>query len=188
MTITKSGELVSFYTVNKAPIKHLKVYFSPKQAGEGTPSPENVREIEGLEYINTIITGESLTEFNTPGAVRWYVPEEYLTKTILYHGFIDNSSGTSIIKLSLRLRDANNTSLGTYYSTQTVQPGECKSIMALVNIPDNVNSIQFAVSNAQNTIIKSRGIYPYTAENSIYFNLDSVLYGGYVDLVTGELV
>ena len=26
----KEGSLVSFYTVNKAPIKHLRVYFSPK--------------------------------------------------------------------------------------------------------------------------------------------------------------
>ena len=59
MTITKSGELASFYTVNKAPIKHLRVYFSPKQAGEGDPSPENVREISGWDNINIYHNGKN---------------------------------------------------------------------------------------------------------------------------------
>ena len=52
MIITKEGTLASFYTVNKAPIKHLRVYFSPKQAGTGDPSPENVREISGWNSIS----------------------------------------------------------------------------------------------------------------------------------------
>ena len=62
MTITKEGALASFYTVNKASIKHLKVYFSPKQAGEGTPSPENVREISGWDGITVYKTGKNLVD------------------------------------------------------------------------------------------------------------------------------
>ena len=62
MTITKEGALASFYTVNKASIKHLKVYFSPKQAGEGTPSPENVREISGWDGITVYKTGKNLLD------------------------------------------------------------------------------------------------------------------------------
>lgn len=66
MTITKSGELASFYTVNKAPIKHLKVYFSPKQAGTGDPSPDNVREISGWNNITAVHTGKNLIISDDP--------------------------------------------------------------------------------------------------------------------------
>ena len=63
MTITKEGNLfalyegsfASFYTVNKMPIKHLKIHFSPIQ--DGTPSPYDVKEIDGwnnIKYANLI--------------------------------------------------------------------------------------------------------------------------------------
>ena len=64
MTITKSGELASFYTVNKAPIKHLRVYFSPKQAGSGDPSPENVREISGWNGVEVTQCGVNIFDRN----------------------------------------------------------------------------------------------------------------------------
>ena len=81
MTITKEGSLASFYTVNKAPIKHLKVYFSPKQAGEDNPSPENVREINGYNQIELNYTNEVLFEIPS-GKYTWFVPDCYKDKTI----------------------------------------------------------------------------------------------------------
>lgn len=188
MTITKEGALASFYTTNKAPIKHLRVYFSPKQAGEGDPSPENVREIEGINYITVYSKGTSIIDF-TNGTVRWYVPENFLGKDVIYQGLIDNTLGTTTVRLSLRPRDANNVSLGTYYSTQTVAPGECKNIWAIFKITTQTNNIQFSVSNAtSNTIVKERGLWLYNSEDYVTIDFDSSMYGGYVDLVTGELV
>lgn len=60
MIVTKEGALASFYTVNKAPIKHLRVYFSPKQSGSGDPSPENIRPIEGWDAVEVNNSQENL--------------------------------------------------------------------------------------------------------------------------------
>ena len=65
MTITKSGSLASFYTMNKAPIKHLKVYFSPKQTGSGDPSPENIRPIEGWKDLDLYTSGKNIFDKST---------------------------------------------------------------------------------------------------------------------------
>lgn len=46
-TAIASGSVASFWSPKPAAIKSLKVYFEPKQAGEGDPSPDNVRPIEG---------------------------------------------------------------------------------------------------------------------------------------------
>lgn len=46
-----TGPVASFHCPTNAEIRSLKVHFSPKQLGEGTPSPENVREIEGWDEI-----------------------------------------------------------------------------------------------------------------------------------------
>lgn len=46
-TATATGSVASFWSPKVAAIKSLKVYFEPKQAGEGDPSPDNVRPIEG---------------------------------------------------------------------------------------------------------------------------------------------
>lgn len=44
-TNTVSGNIASFYTPRQVDLSSLKVHFSPKQLGEGDPSPSNVREI-----------------------------------------------------------------------------------------------------------------------------------------------
>ena len=57
-----SGPVASFHCPTNAEIRSLKVHFSPKQLGEGTPSPENVREIEGGDGINLYNTGRNLLD------------------------------------------------------------------------------------------------------------------------------
>ena len=55
-----SGPVASFYCPTEATIRSLKVHFSPKQLGSGTPSPENVREIEGWDGVEVSHTGKNL--------------------------------------------------------------------------------------------------------------------------------
>ena len=119
MTITKEGALASFYTVNKAPIKHLRVYFSPKQAGSGDPSPSNVREINGWQGININTVNKNLYPFLKPTfttnvyyngyggwSTVWKIPDR--TIKYIYSTYIDNTNGTDDSHVTVWFRDIDN--------------------------------------------------------------------------------
>lgn len=59
-TVKYSGPVASFHCPTNAKIRSLKVHFSPKQLGEGDPSPENVREIVGWDGVEVNQDGENL--------------------------------------------------------------------------------------------------------------------------------
>ena len=59
-TVKYSGPVASFHCPTEATIRSLKVHFSPKQLGSGTPSPENVREIVGWDGVEVSHTGKNL--------------------------------------------------------------------------------------------------------------------------------
>ena len=48
---TLRGAVIDYTSDRKMPLNECKIYFSPVQAGEGTPSPENVREISGWDSV-----------------------------------------------------------------------------------------------------------------------------------------
>ena len=65
-TVKYSGPVASFHCPTNAEIRSLKVHFSPKQLGEGDPSPENVREIVGWDGVVVEQSGEnqsSITDY-----------------------------------------------------------------------------------------------------------------------------
>ena len=62
VTFKNSGELVKFLSASEAPIRHLKVHFSPKQEGTGNPSPENVRPIVGWDGVE-VYRNDSTTNY-----------------------------------------------------------------------------------------------------------------------------
>lgn len=47
-----SGDIASFTTDMKAPLKECKAYFNPIQEGSGDPSPDNIRPISGWTGVN----------------------------------------------------------------------------------------------------------------------------------------
>lgn len=59
-TVKYTGPVASFHCPTNAEIRSLKVHFSPKQLGEGTPSPDNVREIEGWDGVEVEQRGKNL--------------------------------------------------------------------------------------------------------------------------------
>ena len=83
VTDTISGSLATFRTPYKQDIRSLKAYFTPKQEGSGTPSPDNVRPITGWTGVEV-------------GIPSTYQQVEYL-----------ESSGTQYIGLGLALNIAN---------------------------------------------------------------------------------
>ena len=60
LTAKASGSIASFITPTVTPIESARVYFSPTQLGEGTPSPENVREIVGRTSVELKQCGKNL--------------------------------------------------------------------------------------------------------------------------------
>lgn len=72
-TVGGDSNLVSFKSAARVPITSLKAHFSPIQEGEGTPSPENVREIRGWQGVEVYQDSEWL-----PGE---YQRIEYLEST-----------------------------------------------------------------------------------------------------------
>ena len=215
MTITKEGALASFYTVNKAPIKHLKVYFSPKQAGSGDASPENIRPIEGWNNINLLYSGKNLVKnanitrttngvtftVNTDGSVRvqgtatdttWW-SYTGLPVTYLKAGTYRLTGGQSYVPIYLVGTDDD----GTQWSEARIggtEQGQGRTFTLT----------QGATVRYQAVVVKGRivdtTIYPMLTrieDNSIFtsysgidniINFPETIYGGYIDLITGELV
>lgn len=218
MTITKEGALASFYTMNKAPIKHLKVYFSPKQAGTGDPSPSNVREISGWDKINiinssvmkkiifknfnnaTVTNGTatlnndgSLTIAGTgDAACNIYCDIEPIiinnTINALFSGSKEITLPTG--RCSISLLDSNDSSIMSTIIEGSSFYGDA---VAPVSLPENTsftsNRIRITCTRSLLNITLAP-FYTHT-KNTIINDLSSIgnaIYGGYMDLVTGELV
>ena len=206
MTITKEGTLASFYTVNKAPIKHLRVYFSPKQAGEGDPSPSNVREIEGWNGVEVKHTTKSIGELEIgEGPVyTYYMPKELLNIDLVFSLYIDNTKGNNTASIGCAFLDENNQRLTQRATVQGIQAGKSgRWPITITSAPEKTHSILFLVINSPEAISKEPIIEISTPD--FYYNLKyelyrgqthtidwendiGTIYGGYVDLVTGELV
>lgn len=76
-TVKYSGPVASFHCPTEATIRSLKVHFSPKQLGSGTPSPENVREIVGWDGVEVYHSGKNLFDASKlPTTVNNYYTEQ----------------------------------------------------------------------------------------------------------------
>ena len=225
MTITKEGALTSFYTMNKAPIKHLRVYFSPKQTGSGVASPENVREISGWNNINIAQVGKNLfdikTMTNRPGVtivgntfigsaqdIRYYHDKRTESVPI----FIP--AGTTFIVHCTAYSEANVSTEGAglnpwfeYKDGTTVRPWYTRNS---ATSPTYYSGI---ITATQDIVRYYWGWYNYAGNiwhiSDLQFEISSVaseyepcinsthtidwsndigtIYGGYVDLITGEV-
>ena len=72
---TQTGNLVSFNTGMKLPLKSMTVGIDPVQRGEGDPSPDNIRPITGWTGMNIYHTDQNLiggTVFRD--AIKAYMP------------------------------------------------------------------------------------------------------------------
>lgn len=81
VTVKTSGDIASFMTPAETNIKSLKVHFSPKQLGEGDPSPDNVREIVGWDGVEVNGCGRNLLQ-NADGSLSYLYLKKGTTITI----------------------------------------------------------------------------------------------------------
>lgn len=214
MTITKEGAIASFYTVNKAPIKHLKVYFSPKQAGEGTPSSENIRPIEGWDQFTLSCSNKGLVKFGGVGPFASYFNGyndqwvKYNTTTVpivdrnsyyTYSCYIDNINGTETSQVQVWFKDITNTkylhvssgngiAVGTAgWSKVTFKPSSTDFFLGLgISLKPGAIASKGTLELG-NTMTEYE---PYQGFTQVinWSNDAGIIYGGYIDLITGELV
>lgn len=178
-----------------APLKECKVYFSPVQEGEGDPSPDNVRAIGGWTECELYHTRKNLLPS--------YKTTQSTTQVVIgqnnkrYHYDIKLPAGTYTIFVNSAI------SAFVYLAIQNVNNGK--------SIGNTNEAITFTLSNNSNIeffVYNSKGIIP---ENITSFQLEKgssatsyepytsttlpidwtteagTVYGGYVDLVTGEV-
>lgn len=203
-----SGNPVTCYPVAGYPLG-VKASWGPRQAGTGDPSPENVRPIAGLDEVRVTRSGANLLDFSKITFSQNHIDSglvaiDYAHSTITIAANINNIGYTQ----SLRSIVGEDTPPGTY-----ILDAETSSTNAvrLIYILDTKRAIRFGTptlfSDADlnstfswynnlgnpepNTISNIRfsmhptAYEPYTGTTTT-LDLPSTVYGGEVDLATGE--
>ena len=195
-----AAPLQSFTTDMAAPLKECKVHFEPVQEGTGDPSPENIRPISGWTGVEVYTAGENLIPIDyeavegkwkpTNGVIsgsvynmgQFPVPATMLRYQVEttgnpYFGFIDGpiqlDEPVYGVKVVTNVRSTNfDNSDGHKYAliTQNREGNYDKKIIISVGGSDKI----------------------YSEPSGTTFSLDwadsaGTVYGGYVDLVTGEV-
>ena len=186
-TVKYTGPVASFHCPTSAEIRSLKVHFSPKQLGEGTPSPENVREIEGWDGVEVEHTKNNLAQFEPYGTdginLKWSVPKSILdtSSLIRYSIYIDNSNGTSEARIRVAFFDINGNRLQSRIRASGTPVGQSKrDFFTIQPIPSGTDYIVFGIKGDnfsikepmidifQNNAFKETPYEPYRGDTTNY--------------------
>lgn len=214
LTNISSGNVASFKSVGSVPLKSLKVNFNPIQEGEGYPSPDNVRPITGWTGINLYHSGKNL--WNNEDVIYGYwtnVSGEQTVNTsgcrtkdiyiipnttikIFYYGVQPYSA--SIIELNANKEFIKRTHMGWYgYPKPSVltitTTNETKYIYAQTYVVGNngIMTYDFLCSCKIQMEFNFQTEYePFKQLNIVPIDWtdNGTIYGGYVNLITNELV
>ena len=189
----------------EAPIDSLKVHFTPIQEGSGDPSPTNVRLISGWTGLDACISvvnvwdeqweigGINNSGQETSGSkqirAKNYIPCIPNTKyRIIYDPIEGRPDGSTDMKL--QFYDKNKQLISTDWRGRNYLPTS----------PNNACYMRFVMSDDYGTVYKNDISinYPYTVTDyhpytgtitPISWQSEAgTVYGGYVDLVSGEIV
>lgn len=171
-------------------LEKLKIEFSPKQAGTGDPSPENVRPISGWDSVQVTRCGKNLldTSDSVRDAYNVILPNATLVKGATYTFKVPNTVATD--KYVALFVYASDSRLTTYLAagrseTFTV-PNDVDFSEGLMlaggdaTALDNVNLSDFMVELGSTPTSYD----PYQGE-TYTLTLPETIYGGTVDAVTG---
>lgn len=204
LTVKESGEMVNFISPNVSKITSFKVHFSPKQEGTGDPSPDNVREITGWNGVEGYKCGKNLVPWistryictadhyngNTDWSKLWEIPKRI---SYTYSVFIDNSNCSTASAVRVWLRDIDNSKYTHYVTGEKINAGEkgfSTVTLDFSNLPNDYYAY-WGLNLYQNAIASMPIVYESDQETVIISDWSSnigTVYGGYVDLISGELV
>ena len=207
-----SGEgIITFKTDVPANLKALKIHFSPVQEGEGDPSLDNIRAISGWDEIGVGASNENLLPKEPPTEGVYTVAEKSgvwgsatnarrcaiipypYGKTILAQKKTSGTSG------GMSVGDTRVLVIGGKYYEYT---GFSNLIRAAFTNNDNHKYLYFGSSTLNNfnsywstqKFMISIGtnwktyVAPQGTIHWIDFSDIGTVYGGYIDLVNGELI
>lgn len=204
LTVKESGEMVNFISPNVSKITSFKVHFSPKQEGTGDPSPDNVREITGWNGVEGYKCGKNLVPWistryictadhyngNADWSELWEIPKRI---SYTYSVFIDNSNCNTASAVRVWLRDIDNSKYTHYVTGEKINAGEkgfSTVTLDFSNLPNDYYAY-WGLNLYQNAIASMPIVYESDQETAIISDWSSnigTIYGGYVDLISGELV
>lgn len=208
---TASGNPITFNAV-AASLRQLRVDFAPMQAGSGDPSPTNVRPISGHDSVSVTHCGKNL--INLPECVYGYWTSDNGTVTQDNRGVRSqyikvrpmsditmSTNGTIPFSFSIIELDANGTFVKRTHKSLTPESYTLLSIrtqeataavycQAYNNIdegatPEWLESIKWQLEIGSATAYEA---YNGSTHSISWQNEAGTVYGGYIDLVSGELV
>ena len=190
---TVSDTIASFKTDVATKLKECKIHFTPIQEGEGDPSPENVRPIHGWDGVTVTACGKNLFD-GTLRSGRYVNGVWNSTNTWRTTNFIPVKSNQKycvsfnqprvIVSMQWNLFDKDGNWIRYTYSdivTTTNDTAFLTFCSVRTTLLDEWKDIQLELSS------EPTDYEPYTA-TTLTIPFPQTIYGGYVDLVKGEVV
>lgn len=173
------------------PLNSLKASIVAKQAGSGTPSPENVRPISGWSEANVSDVGKNLFDKDNAGiltgqALNSQTGLTYLTSAWSVSNYIEIEPSTTYT-----LMPSNNSSVAFYDSEKAYISGD--SAFGTKTTPSNAKYLRFDYKTEYLAIMQlelgstATEYVPYVEPNLYTIAFGQTVYGGEVDVVNGEL-
>lgn len=200
-----AAPLQNFVTDMAAPLKECKIFFTPVQEGEGDPSPDNVRPITGWTGVEVYKAGKNLCPAAT--SAEMYENWEYYEsgRNYIIHGLpagqamtlqtnvlVDRGENISNLRLYLRGADYGfiNTATPSGVGTLTRHVADNGTIrISHNNLGLSPTSYNVQLADTQLEVGSTAIAYePYQGQTiPIDWSSAGTVYGGYVDLVSGEV-
>lgn len=206
---TVSDSMASFKTDIATDLKELKVYFSPVQEGTGDPSPDNVRPILGWDGIE-ISVGKNIFDSSK------YTWTSGFTLGRIVSGRTDSCDGTAKsvsgsycmildfipckhlqgkhISLYPRLSSSAYAGIAFYTDANESSYIASSAFHGGGTVPSNAKYMRLTALNVSNyahytiEITDSGSISAVSDYVGITIPFPQTIYGGYVDLLNGEVV
>lgn len=206
---TATGNPLTFFTDLARPLKSLLIPFTPKQTGSGDPSPDNVRPITGWTGVtvehggsNLLLTAEitfgkwinesGATNNDSRGAITSKINVESSTDyTLSYNGerplsfaVVEYNASDVFIKRNYIDTDQTATDEISFSTSANTKAVICEIYTRDGDMTEAVlDSMkwQFEKGSTKTQYDDTAIAYPVT------WSSEGTVYGGYVDLVTGEV-
>lgn len=206
---TISDTIASFETDVATKLKECKIHFTPIQEGEGDPSPDNVRPISGWDGITVTKCGKNLVDVEDMKATYPWSSAQYKSYKV-YVGPNRNvtvsigSSPPQGKSFYFGISGVNENSAAFTWMYHKTVPSYNKTSAKVTTNSKGYVFITLYVPNAEglndfytyfldNSFQVEFGeeatsYEPYVVPTTLTIPFNRTIYGGYVDLVKGEVV
>lgn len=189
---TASGDIATFADgADGMPIKHLIANIEPVQSGTGDPSPSNVRPITGWTGLSGQACGKNLIDPDEitiyPNNLRCYVNHNILLKGGATYYF-----GTTIAVKGLYIQTPSGTDLARIYDRQVLTYTPTEDVYVKLDAywsSDILPSGGLTKDLVYLSVGTNEDYAPYQGQTiSVSWQSEAgMVYGGTLDVVTGEL-